>query len=109
MFPRLGSTHSGRSCAPPLHPVGVCFADDYSDADRRRVTERRRLNEGPTFQIVKVIYELEALAAQLRLLGCYGGCQDRYAFSTGRQRSPVDLWNTNPRWRLFNSVPTKIR
>ena len=47
------------------------------------MTERRRLSEGPTFQIVKVIYELEALAAQLRLLGCYGSCQDRYGFFYG--------------------------
>ena len=74
------------------------------------MTERRRLNEGPTFQIVKVIYELEALAAQLRLLNCYGSCQDRYGlFLRDGNGLRSTLWNTNPRWRLFNSVPTKIR
>ena len=88
----------------------MCFADNDSDVERRRATERRRLNEGPTFHTIGVIYELEALATQLRLLGCYGSCQDRYGYLLRDGNGlRLSLRNANPRWGLLKSVPTKIR
>ncbi len=56
--------------------VDNCFHADASArnhvSDPGRVTQRRELNDGRAFEIVKVFYEPEGLAARLEPLGWHG-------------------------------------
>ena len=64
-----------------LAPGGrVYFVDNYSEVDRCQVAERRSLSDGRSFTIVKVSYELEALASRLRSLGWDCTCSQTPSF-----------------------------